>query len=41
LVRGQSGELVRSVHQVGAGTLVNLHWSDGQAGARITAIAED
>jgi exodeoxyribonuclease VII large subunit len=41
LVRGQSGAVVRSVHQVEAGTLVSLHWSDGQAEARITARAGD
>jgi exodeoxyribonuclease VII large subunit len=41
LVRGLSGEVVRSVRQVKAGTLVNLHWSDGQAEARITALADD
>ena len=38
LVRDQGGQVVRSVDQIRADNLVNLHWSDGEAEARITLI---
>ena len=36
LVRGESGHVVRSVHQVEAGSLLDVQWADGRAEARIT-----
>ncbi|MCP9772712.1 exodeoxyribonuclease VII large subunit [Synechococcus sp. Tobar12-5m-g] len=41
LVRGDCGQVVRSVHQIEAGSLVELHWADGKAKARITGLQDD
>ncbi len=36
LVRGDSGQVIRSVNQIEPGSLLELEWADGKAKARIT-----